>query len=304
MKFIKSLYKSIKTAFHSNKNIQKIKRKYPQTTSFFKNRTDKTKFTGLPLTILSLIFIYVFLLFVGAVESFITSEVIVLIDARANALFYTFRHDTLINLFIWITLLGESTIVIIFALLISLFLWLNHKRWKIITLWLTIICSAGFTFVTKLFFHRPRPTNAVFLETSNSFPSGHATISIAFYGFLTYLAVRRIKNNKYRILAILIGILLIILIGSSRLYLGVHYVSDVWTGYLIGLMWLIIGITITEWKIFSSRKTSEEKKILKNYKKIIVIGLLGTASIFYIVYGISHKPDFIPKISNVSNLNK
>lgn len=239
----------------------------------------------------------------GAVESFITSGVITSVDFRVNALFYTFRDNILINLFTWITLLGESITVIFFTILVSLFLWLNHKRWKIVSLWFTVICSGGFTFVAKLFFQRPRPTNAVFLETSNSFPSGHATISIAFYGFLTYLAVRKIKNKKYQILAILIGILLIILIGLSRLYLGVHYVSDVWTGYLIGSMCLIIGITITEWKIFSSKTTFEEKKILKNYRKIIIIGLFSVASIFYIVYGLSHKPEFISKTSNIFEFN-
>ena len=299
MKFIKSIYKSVKTALYTNEDIQKLKIKYPHTTYFLKNRIDQTKFTGLPLTILSIIFIYVFLLFVGAIESFITTEVITSVDFRVNALFYTFRNNILVNLFTWITLLGESITVIIFTMLVSLFLWLNHKRWKIVTIWFIVICSGGFTFIAKLFFQRPRPTNAVFLETSNSFPSGHATISIAFYGFLTYLAVRKLKKKKYQILSILIGILLITLIGLSRLYLGVHYVSDVWTGYLIGLMCLIIGITITEWNIFSSKTTLEEKKILKNYKKIIIIGLFSVASIFYIVYGLSHKPEFIPKTSNI-----
>ncbi len=246
MNFIKSLYLSFKKSFTTNEDVQKIGIKYARTLLFFKQRLDRTKFTGLPLSILSVVFLYVLSLFIGAVSDFITSDIIVSADVRVNTLLYVFRNLSAVKFFILVTLLGESLTITIFAFTISIFLWLSQKKLQIVGLWFTIIGSAGFTFFAKLLFHRPRPANAVFLENSYSFPSGHSTIAVAFYGFFAYLLIRQIKNKLYRFLIVLATIILILAIGFSRLYLGVHYVSDVWTGYLVGLLWLIIGISITK----------------------------------------------------------
>ena len=244
--FLKSLLQSFKTAFASNEDVQKLERKYPRARSFLKSRLSRTKFTGLPLTILAIVFIYVLLLFFGAVGDFITSDIIVQADARVNTLLYVFRNASAVKAFIWITLSGESPVIIVFALLVSLLLFLARQKRQIIMLWFTIIGSEGFTFILKMVFHRPRPLHAVFLEDSNSFPSGHATIAVAFYGFLIYLLLRDVKNKSHRVLVIVAGVIVMLAIGFSRLYLGVHYASDVLAGYLVGLLWLIIGARLNE----------------------------------------------------------
>ena len=97
----------------------------------------------------------------------------------------------------------------------------------------------------------------MYLEKSFSFPSGHATIAVAFYGFIIYFLIKNVKSWNRKINIFFTGFILIILIGFSRLYLGVHFVSDVWAGYLIGAIWLIIGIGFTEFYLL--------KKISRNY---------------------------------------
>lgn len=272
-----------------------MEKKYPRAVSFLKQRLNRTNFIGLPLTILGLAFLYVLLLFFGAIFDFITSDIIVSVDIRIDALLYAFRNPLAIKIFIWITLLGKGLTVAIFALVVSVSLWLSRKKWPIIALWLTIIGSAGFAFITKLIFHRPRPANPVFLENFNSFPSSHATIAVAFYGFLAYLLFRKTKNKLYRVLIILITLILILAIGFSRLYLGVHYVSDVWTGYLVGLLWLIIGIGVAEIKQFQKQDNLNEQNPTFRYQKIISAGLIGLALVFFVSYGLFYHPKLSPK---------
>lgn len=176
------------------------------------------------------------------------ANIIINADLQANAWLSAWRNPAVVKIFLLVTLLGEVPTIIVLGLAVSVFLWLKHKKRDLIALWLTIFSSEGVAFVAKIIFHRPRPLNAVVLETSASFPSGHATIAIAFYGFVAYLLVRDIKNKKIRALITLGSVILMLAIGFSRLYLGVHYVSDVVGGYLVGLLGLIIGIGFAEWR--------------------------------------------------------
>jgi undecaprenyl-diphosphatase len=300
MSLIRSLFKSFKKAFFSDEEVQKLAKKYPRISSFLRSRCDRTKFTGLPLTILGVAFFYVVMLLFGAVKGFINSDIIVSTDAQVNDLLYVFRNATAVRVFMWFTLLGNSWIVVVFAFTSSIILWLSGKKRQIFALWLVIVGSESFTSIAKLIFHRSRPVTAVYWEKSNSFPSSHATIAVAFYGFIAYLLLRKIKNKKHHFLVILFTMVLICLVGFSRLYLGVHYVSDVWTGYLVGLLWLIIGISITELAIFQKKDWWTGQKIIFKYRKIIFSSLIGTVLIFYIVFGCLYQPKFLLKLNNIA----
>lgn len=309
-KIIKSILKSFKHAFITNEEVQRLVNKYPRLFYFYKKRIDKAKFTGLPLTIFGLCFFYILVLFLSVVQDFITADIIIQADERINTLLYVFRNATAVKTFIWITLLGESWTIIVFILLTSIFLFLANKKWHILGLWLATIGSEGFTYLAKIIFQRSRPLNSVLLETSASFPSGHATIAVSFYGFIVYLLIKKMKKKRYRILTTLSGIILALLIGFSRLYLGVHYTSDIWAGYLVGLLWLIIGISLTEWKLSHNQPTPTQIKITTKQFDNIFIGLVGTAIIFYIACGLSYNPKLIPgkpitieaTVKNVENM--
>lgn len=100
----------------------------------------------------------------------------------------------------------------------------------------------------KGLFSRPRPVfeHPLLLETSYSFPSGHAMEALIAYGFLAYLAVLALGNWQARVGVVFGAALLVVLIGFSRMYLGVHYFSDVVAGYAAGGVWLSALISGTE----------------------------------------------------------
>jgi undecaprenyl-diphosphatase len=116
-----------------------------------------------------------------------------------------------------------------------------RKRWKRAALWLTFtMLGSLFLEVTlKLVFHRPRP--APFfgsLPHGYSFPSGHALSSFCYYGIMAGLLATRLHSGCWRILLWLVAAMLVAGIGLSRIYLGVHYASDVLAGYLAAAVWV------------------------------------------------------------------
>lgn len=133
-------------------------------------------------------------------------------------------------------------IVLITTSLILLIVIKNRKIGISIVANLCIITSLNF--ILKEILQRPRPTEyRIIDEKGYSFPSGHSMVSMAFYGFIIYLVCKYIKNKYLKIGLIAFLSILIALIGISRIYLGVHYTSDVAAGFLISISYLIIYIS-------------------------------------------------------------
>jgi len=135
----------------------------------------------------------------------------------------------------------------IFLILLAIILFLAIKNRKTgFLIWLNLGISALLNQILKHIIQRPRPDEYRIVDASGySFPSGHSMVSAAFYGFLIYLIYKNVKN-KYLKWGLIGGLgLLIILIGTSRIYLGVHYTSDVLAGFLIAISYLIIFISAT-----------------------------------------------------------
>jgi undecaprenyl-diphosphatase len=166
-------------------------------------------------------------------------------DQQTALLFLAHRSEWGVAVFTVISFLGNWQFLVPVMLATLLILFVKNKKKFIIPFSLVVIGAEIITFLGKILFYRPRPLYAVFTETDFSFPSGHATIAVAFYGYLAYILVKLLKN-RYNWPITVITVLIIILIGFSRLYLGVHYVSDVLAGYLVGSLSLIIGIIETE----------------------------------------------------------
>jgi len=166
-------------------------------------------------------------------------------DQQLATIFVALRSEWGIKIFTAISFLGNYQFLVPFILLITILLYIKKKNIFIFPLVLVIAGAEIITFLGKIWLYRARPLSAVFLESGFSFPSGHATAAIAFYGFLAYVLIKVLKE-RYKCLIIISAVLLAFLIGLSRLYLGVHYFSDVITGYLVGLVALLIGITLTK----------------------------------------------------------
>jgi undecaprenyl-diphosphatase len=150
---------------------------------------------------------------------------------------------------------------------------------------------------------RPGGNIPVFTEHFFSFPSGHSALIITLFGFLTYCIWRNFRTWKIRVNSFFLFGALITLVGFSRLYLGVHFLSDVLGGYLIGFFWFLLGAALSEWQINRSRRrggadliaeVQNELQIKKHYLLLrLVTGLLITAEVFFIgAFIISFKPIF------------
>jgi len=208
------------------------------------------------LTLLVVAFTGLLALTVAMVMALGGPSAIVALDHATAQWVADHRATELIAPFIWITALGAARVVVPLLLIGSVVLWLLRRPWLILPLLLSSLAAAASTHAVKLLIHRPRPVAAVLLESSWSFPSGHATIAIALYGFVAYLLLRSGGVGSDRLLRLSrAGLLLLValLIGLSRIGLGVHYVSDVCGGYLIGGLWLIVAIGLSEWLTATSR---------------------------------------------------
>jgi undecaprenyl-diphosphatase len=100
----------------------------------------------------------------------------------------------------------------------------------------------------KHLFQRKRPLSPLLKAAKGlSFPSGHAIMAVTFYGLLIYILQHSITIDWLKWLATILVFVLIVLIGFSRIYLRVHYASDVAAGFIIGLLWLLISLAVLKW---------------------------------------------------------
>lgn len=130
-------------------------------------------------------------------------------------------------------------------LLIVYFLFVRKHRWYSIKIPVIAISSMLLMFLLKQIFGRQRPDIPLLREAAGlSFPSGHALMSMTFYGLLIYIVWESVSHKTLKWLLTVFLILLILMIGFTRIYLRVHYPSDVFAGFAMGFLWLVISIFI------------------------------------------------------------
>ncbi len=141
----------------------------------------------------------------------------------------------------FITNFGGAIFLILLA--ITLFILIKDKRIGL-SIFINLLIVTGLNQIIKHILQRPRPTEfRIIEETGYSFPSGHSMVSMAFYGYLIYLIYKYIKNKYVKWISIVILSILICSIGISRIYLGVHYTSDVLGGFLLSMSYLVVFIS-------------------------------------------------------------
>lgn len=198
------------------------------------------------------VFAFIFLLlFIWLFEEIILDNDIPALDYVVLNKLTMIRTPFLNEIMKLITYLGNVTGVVIFLGVVILVLVLLKKYKYIIPILISSLFGEGFVFIIKLLAQRNRPPieNALLTETDFSFPSGHSMAAVVVYGFIFYFLVKNIKKKGYRIGVGILGVIIILLIGFSRLYLGVHWPTDVLASYLLGGSWVcfVIGC-IQGWK--------------------------------------------------------
>ena len=153
----------------------------------------------------------------------------------------SFKNDFLTNFLKVITLFGGEYIIL---LITFSFLFIKNKKF-FLSLFIDMILIVLFNYFLKFFFLRERPIDLMIInETGYSYPSGHSMVAVSFYGFILFLIWKMNIKKVYKYLFSFVIVLLMILIGISRIYLGVHFPSDVIGGYSISLCYLIVYISL------------------------------------------------------------
>lgn len=155
---------------------------------------------------------------------------------------YGLNNRSLDIFLITITSLANPKFIVVVAILLMFVIKENKYRLLILA---NIGLSVGFNFIIKHIICRARPDHIrLVTEKGYSYPSGHSMISVLLYGTLMYILIKNIKDKKLKVLLEICFSILIFLIGISRIYVGVHYPSDVLGGFLISIAILIASIII------------------------------------------------------------
>jgi len=221
--------------------LQQLKVRYPNAWMFVAARFARGQYLGLHLTIGFAISLAGLWLFGGVTEDVIHDDPLTQFDVTLLEWLHAHATPAGYAVFNAISLLGSPMTLTILALGVGVLL-ASRRQWTLLAGWLAAFAGGGLLdAVLKFAIRRPRPPYATaFLRHYTwSFPSGHAMVSLIAYGMLAYLLVVLWPNRRSTRISIVLGAaLLIVAIGFSRLYLGVHYFSDVVGGYAAGVLWL------------------------------------------------------------------
>ena len=181
------------------------------------------------------------IIFVAIIEDIFEKETMIIDLVIYKIIVQNMRTNILTSIFKVITNLGGAYCLITIAILSAIFI----KDKKIaFSIPVNLIIITGLNLLLKNIVERPRPEGYRLIdETGYSFPSGHSMISAAFYGLIIYFIWKNVKNTKLKYISCILLSLVILLIGISRIYLGVHYASDVIGGFSISIAYLIIFTT-------------------------------------------------------------
>ena len=168
------------------------------------------------------------------------------LDLWIAQLFLAMRNTRLVQFFSFVTAFGYWGVVFLLAASASAIMGLYRRTRYVPGLWLGLIDNQTTVFILKTLLDRPRPEFSFYRENSAAFPSGHSAASVMVFGFLSYVLIR--ERIGSRTVSAAMGLLIIVMVGLSRLYLLEHYLSEVLSGYLVGAAWLVLAICVSEWR--------------------------------------------------------
>lgn len=228
---------------------QRLEARYPIPFGFVACRFDPQRPTGLPMTLVMVAALYLLALFSGLTEDILEAKGTIASDNLINAAFGPLRTEPFISAFLWVTSLGNTPSVVAAVIIATGFLWSQQGIRVVIPLWITCLGALATTGIGKLLITRHRPETMLDANAMGwSFPSGHATAAMAVYGFIAYAIARMRPDFRERFEVAYWAGVMIFLIGFSRIFLGVHYVTDIMGGFLVGGFWLLMGFTMAEWR--------------------------------------------------------
>jgi membrane-associated phospholipid phosphatase len=223
---------------------QMLRQRHPRLWCFFGARLATDNYLGLHLTIGLLVTLAAMVGFGALADAVADQEELTEFDQQLAASLHQNGTIDQIGIFEAITRFGDYWTLVCLGLAVSLILLISRRRLLLIG-WVVALAGSGFlNAMLKALFHRARPVlaNPWLTEPGWSFPSGHAMGSLVAYGMLAYILIVAWRVRFPRMI-IAVTIALVLAIGFSRIYLGVHFFTDVAAGYAAALMWLAICVS-------------------------------------------------------------
>lgn len=167
-------------------------------------------------------------------------------DRSVTAWVVSFRSDSLTPFFRFMTEMGDVIGYIVISVAIAAYFYFRHRSWRfIVQTLLVLLLSTVCNVVLKRVVNRARPAAEHLVSVNTlSYPSGHSMSAMAFYGFLIYLCFQMTMHRVVRTLLVVVLVFTILSIGLSRIYLGVHFPSDVAAGYIGGFIWITFCVVV------------------------------------------------------------
>ena len=213
--------------------------------AFLRARFSPEGYLGLHLTVGALLLVMAAWLFGSIAEDVTTADTITVVDFEVARWFHAHRNPVLTKFMLFISDIHSVLGIILWSILTALiFIWKKDWYWL---LGLAVSVGGGMlvNVLVKYAFHRARPSVDEPLLTlmTYSFPSGHTAGSMLFYGVLTAYLVCHVRFWRWQIPIVTIAVLMVVIVGISRMYLGVHYLSDVLAAIAESIAWLALSLT-------------------------------------------------------------
>lgn len=235
-------------SYLAHPRIARFRRRMAPQLRFLRDRLSPTGRLGLHLTMGALIIIAATWCFGGIVEDLLTGDPLTVVDRRVANWFHERATPAVTRVAIMTTFLGSPPFLTGASLATALLLAWRRCWQRLLSFALTMGGGMLLLLMLKALFHRQRPPfeSPLMTLTSYSFPSGHVMGSTLFCGSIAFIVASNLKAWRWRVLVFLLGFLFVLLIALTRVYLGVHYLSDVLGAMTAGLAWFVSCVTAVE----------------------------------------------------------
>jgi len=291
-RLVHSLARSFGRAFAADAEVGRIAAHYPRISGWLRRRTTFERPSGFYLSAVVLGAGYFLFGFLSIAADLVTSSALVGVDQQYSGLLRAFRTPMLTRLLWGFTVLGDPRVATLLTLLTIGLLLVWGRRAEAWLVGATVGGGAVLSALAKLAFHRPRPLAQfalIKLPSSFSFPSGHALNSLLFFGVLAFVLVRLTKRLGWRLAILGAAAVAVLLTGLSRVYLGVHWPSDVVASWSLAAA--MLSVTCGLYLMRARYRTSGAVTPLGT--RAVRVGAtlaIALAAVLAVGYGASHDP--------------
>ena len=240
-RFVRSVARSTWAGASADPEVRAFAESHPRLSAWLVRRTTLSAWSGIYLTLSTVAVVYFLFNFVSIARRASATSILTAYDNQISALLRAFRTPNLTRILWFFTVLGDPRVAFSVTAIVVLLLLLWGRRLDALLVTAAVAGGALLGEVAKLVFHKSRPDAALALiksPSSFSLPSGHALYALLFWGAVGYLLVRTATTTFRKVAVFVACATVVVMTGLSRIYLGVHWPSDVLASWMLALAWL------------------------------------------------------------------